>query len=294
MKLKKLLAAVAVGFAATSAMAAPVSLDAISGSLTVKMTGLTTETNLTAGSTETTWGIGAINQLLSTNGDTWSAGTNGQYLYYMIYGIADQGITGTSPNVNIFNTGATGGGADGKIHFDLYLSDHQITSIDSSFTALVSDRNGYNGYAAYNTLGPAWLQAVFTPGLIAADDPDTPWDETLTSLFQTASSSSLPATGAGSFYADVVGGTDYDRWNTNTQDGRDMFGTFTLSQNGITPGAQVPDHGTCPTASVLDNTCFAGYISDPIVANRLPEPTSLALFGLGLAGLAGLRRRKQQ
>jgi hypothetical protein len=294
MKLKKLLAAAAMGFAAASASAAPVSLDAISGSLTVKMTGLTTETKTTVGSNETTWGIGAINQLLSTNGDTWSAGTNGQYLYYMIYGISDQGITGVAPNVNIFNTGATGGVADGKIHFDLYLSDHQITSIDSTFSALVADRTGYDSYSAYSGLGPAWLKAVFEPGLFDTDDGATSWDETLTTLFQTASSSSLPATGAGAFFADVVGGTDYDRWNTNTQGGRDMFGTFTLSQNGITPGLLIPDHGTCSTADVLANICFAGYISDPIVANRLPEPTSLALFGLGMAGLAGLRRRKQQ
>lgn len=49
--------------------------------------------------------------------------------------------------------------------------------------------------------------------------------------------------------------------------------------------------------SVIVPSLSFGYIAfDNIVynANQVPEPASLAIFGLGLAGLASLRRRKQK
>lgn len=283
MNIKKIAAAVMLGLASVAASAAP--LASITGGLTVKLGGLTTETNTQAGTNESTWGVGFLDTVSSDSMlAKWTAGTDDGFLYYMIYGISDMGAIANATNgFDLYNKGATGGVADGKIHLDLYWSATQIGAIDAFKNAAPGDRTGYDSYLAFAGLGPAYLKLTFGQGIQTVDRGDTAWDDTLATLVQDVNGQVLPASGSGRFFLDVAGGTAASAWDTNTQAGHDMSGNFTLRPNL---------NASCDLTAITNGTCFAGLINDPILANKIPEPGSLALFGLGLAGLAGLRRRR--
>ena len=294
MNFKKLAIATSLALAAFSAAATP--LDSIVGNVNIKLVGLTTESNLAAGTNESTWGIGAITQIGGTANQTWTAGSSdGTYLYYMLYGIADQTVlfNNATQKFDIYNYGATGTNplADGKIHLDIYRTTTRIGAIDSDLNAPTSARTGYNSYALFAALGPAYLTTEFVRGK-GTDVASTTANESLATLVQSATSAVLQAgiEGDGKFYADVTGGTAFTQWNTNKQGfGADFDGSYTLKTNGATYGS-----GVCTDGQIATNACFTGLINDPIRANKIPEPGSLALFGLALAGLAGVSRRKQK
>lgn len=290
MNIKKIVAALSLGLASVAASATPIA--EVTGDVIIKLGGLTTETRTQSGTNETTWGVGFLETVTSfDNTSKWTAGVDG-YLYYMIYGIADLSvIAGGGLGFDIYNVGATNnvngvGPADGKIHLDIYYSPTKILAIDQFKNANPNGRTGYDSYSAFAGLGPAYLQLTFGQGIQLIDRIETPEDETTATLVQNASGATLPASGDGKFFLDVVGGTGASQWNTNGQFGHDMSGNFTLRPNTKNFG------GGCTTAQVTNGTCFAGLINDPILTTKVPEPASLALFGLGLAGLAGLRRRR--
>ena len=285
MNIKKIVAAVSLGLASFAAAATP--LAGVTGDLQIKLGGLTTDRKLTAGTNETTWGIGYLETITSfDNASKWIAGTDDGYLYYMIYGVADLSIIANpSMGFDIYNVGATGGVADGRIHLDIYYSPTKIAAIDQQKNANPNDRTGFNSYAAYAALGPAYLKLTFGQGIQQSDRAGTAVDERNATLVQYTAGDKLPTSGNGAFFLDVQGGTAASQWDTNGQAGHDMSGNFTLRENfGFGAG--------CSETQVNAGTCFAGLINDPILTTKIPEPGSLALLGLGLAGLAGLRRRR--
>ncbi|CAN7660910.1 PEP-CTERM sorting domain-containing protein [Pseudoduganella sp. LjRoot289] len=296
MKLKKLLVATSLGLAAFGASAT--ALDSLTGKLNVKLAGQTTETQLISDGTvnvanETTWGVGAITSISSTTTGIWNAGaSDGYYLYYMLYGIADLSSVQTSAtSFDLYNIGSTYGAGDGKIHLDVYRTTTQIASMDQSFNADPHGRTSWNSYNLFAGL-EKYLAIEFVTGPGAADVASTPENEATSTLHQHVSALSLTTdiSGNGDFVGDVVGGTGKTAWDTGLVSGHDLDGIFTLRSNGDSHGT-----GNCTDAEVTGSeaTCFAGYINDPIRANKIPEPGTMALFGLGLAGLASMRRRRQ-
>jgi hypothetical protein len=207
--------------------------------------------------------------------------SDGTYLYFMIYGIADHQIKDHGDGTfDIYNWGATGGAADGLIHIDWYRSNVNLLSLTSNMNANPGDRTGFGSYSLFAGMGPAYLQTVLAPGKSSFDP--------LATLVQNATATNNPADGTGSFFADVVGGTAQSQWDLNGQtNGHDFNGNYTLSPNGDSAGT-----GVCTDAQLAAGVCFNGFINDPIKARKIPEPGSLALLGLGFAGLAGLRRRR--
>lgn len=285
MKLKTIVAATLLGVSSFAAIAMP--LDSVSGQVSWKITAASTELNTNSGSNESTWLIGNINALTVGGNNVWSQGENGDNLVMMMYGIADGSIIpGGLFGQQIFNTGANGGNGDGLIHIDIYRS---TTAAANILAMNPQNRTGFNSFPGITDIPGAslYLSLVLVPGKVLVDDPGTAFDETTSTLYQQATAATLPAFGAGNFYAAVVGGSGAAKWDTNgyLNGGADFDGAFTLTPNSLQFG------GEC--ADINAPTCFAGKVNDPVVGTALPEPGSMMLVGLGLVGLAALRRRKQ-
>lgn len=263
-------------------------LDSISGPVEFKFAGFSTEQVLTPGSNETTWSVGNVTSITDGFNNLWVSGQDGDRLTMMVYGIADFSVVPDgSGGFNIYNNGATGGAADGKIHVDVWLDNGPTTVADVS-----GGPGARSGFGSYPTLtdGSLFLAMELIPGIVV-DDPNTALDEGAnTTMFQSASAATSPASGDGIFYANVVGGSAMSQFNTNgftTLLGTeaDMIGQFDFKPALTAPG--------CAGGAVTP-ACWENVLNDPVLGiARVPVPAPILLLGAGalIGGLMASRRR---
>lgn len=215
---------------------------------------------------EDTWGILRVANI-TVGANTWNAGNGGQYLTGMFYNGFDQTVSYDAAT-GVF----TATGLANSLRLDLYLWNTDINL--NAFASLPTNRTGVSSYssAAGAFTGNAanlWLSLVF--------------DE-FTSEFKclTGTCSSVSADTQG--FLSVTGGLSQGNYNTNQviNNSQGLSDFFLSGSPGCTIVAGL---NTCNTWTTQGNLTAQGF--------RIPEPGSMALAGLGLLGLAALRRRKQ-
>ncbi|MEX5748362.1 PEP-CTERM sorting domain-containing protein [Massilia sp. X63] len=209
---------------------------------------------------EDTWGIFSVQSIsrVSDGSLIFTAGKNGEYLTGMFGGIKDTYVEVNgqiSPTTLALGTGGW---------LNMYLTN---SNYNSSYGP--SGRLGEFGYKGVTDVGGTLaLSAVFGAGALGGHP-----EYTYVSNYANNSIS-----GGSQAFLDVTGGSMKGLFDTNRQEDpngnmHDMFLKVTYGQTGA--------------------SAKAGWTVDASgdVQGNIPEPGSLALLGLGLAGLASLRRR---
>lgn len=221
---------------------------------------------------EDSWGIFTVAKIssLSTGLSSYTEGLNGQYLVGVFYGLTDYKVIAATALGTTFEQAYAQGGS-----FDLWL-----TSSPYNPALGPAGRIGAAGYSSItDVLGAVKvLSANFSTGVNLAEANAT---------YQNLSQPFNAYAGSGQGFLDITytaiaGGYDFSNLDTDAQ--VDTVGNF----HDLFLDTSYSDANNA--ASALGWTVKS--VAE-VTGNALPEPGSMALAGLGLIGLAALRRRKQ-
>ena len=215
---------------------------------------------------EDSWGIFSIASItrVSDNAIQYVAGQGGKFLTGIFGGLRDYDVQRTPLP-----------GAGGVIDQVLAAGGWLKMFENNTDYSAIQGTGGRIGQFGYNGIsgGTLMLDAVFATGILGGNN-----SATYSGFFNENG-----ITGASGGYLNVVGGAwqtklDTDGLTDENGNSRDLLLTSTFQ--GFKADNQVAD--------------WTVLASGHVTGNAIPEPGSMALFGLGLAGLAALRRRKQK
>lgn len=215
---------------------------------------------------EDTWGIFSVQSIsrVSDGAIIFTAGQGGQYLTGLFGGISDTRVSVIAGDEeNVVTAYGTGG------WLNMYYNSANYNSALGPAGRSV-DGLSYTGI----TGGTLALSAVFSPEVSGSG--------TLNGYSYRSQFGDVTLAGVGQGFLDVTGGSLAATLNTDSE---------------FDPKGGSHDMFLKVTYAPSPESAAAGWTVDAtgdVQAEALPEPATLAVFGLGLAGIAGLRRRKSK